>query len=94
MWIAWRKSYASIQGKVMVPVTQNYIDKTGKFIYISEEMFISHGNRENLERSVGILASLYQQTQDESLIIDAAAILNVTAAEMKEIFDNFNSENS
>ncbi len=49
-------------------------------------IFAEFEDRHILEIIVRILASVYQQTQDEDLIAEAAGILNVTSTELKELF--------
>ncbi|MDJ0682447.1 MAG: tetratricopeptide repeat protein [Xenococcaceae cyanobacterium MO_167.B52] len=57
-------------------------------------IFAEFQDQNNLERSVGNLASLYRQIQDESFLAEAATILNITPRELKELFEQFNSEDS
>ncbi len=49
-------------------------------------IFAEFDDRHSLGIVFRILASVYQQSQDEDLIAEAATILNVTPTELKELF--------
>jgi tetratricopeptide (TPR) repeat protein len=56
-------------------------------------IFVEFENQHYLGVTISNLASLYEKTQDNSLLTEIAAILNMTEAEVKELFERINEQN-
>ena len=55
------------------------------------EIFVEFEDQQNIGLTIRNLASLYQKTQDNSLLTEVAAILNITETEVRELFEKFKS---
>ena len=63
-----------------------------KTYYLKDLEFTAESNDENgLGITMRNLARFYQKTQDNSLLTEVAAIFNITEAEVRELFEEFQS---
>ena len=54
-------------------------------------IFVEFGDQQSLGLALSKLASLYQKTQDNTLLTEVAAMFNITEAEVRELFERFKS---
>ncbi len=54
-------------------------------------IFVEFEDQDYSDLTISNLASLYQKTQDNSLLKEVAAMLNITEAEVRELFERFKS---
>ncbi|MEL7011109.1 MAG: hypothetical protein AAFY50_21010 [Cyanobacteria bacterium J06648_1] len=64
-------------------------EEAKKYYLQALEIFVEFEDRQRLDLTIGNLANLYQQTQDESLITEIATMFEMTEAEVRELFDRY-----